>query len=149
MNWLLALLLLTSTALVAQPSNPHVTWKASAKKTAPNTYTLTLSATIAEHWYVYSQYLESDEGPIPTQVVLEDNSPWKTTEAPQESGEQIKGYDELFGMTITKYKHRLVIQQTLTTQQVPTTIKGYITFMSCDDHQCLPPTDVPFEVDLR
>lgn len=148
MNWLFALLLLTSTALVAQPSNPHVTWKATAKKTATNTYTLTLSADIAEHWYVYSQYLESEDGPIPTEVVLEEGSPWKATEDAKESGEQIKGYDELFGMNITKYKHRFVITQTLTTQEEATSIKGYITFMSCDDHQCLPPTDVPFEVSL-
>lgn len=150
MNWLFTiLLLLSTTALMAQPSNPHVTWKAAAKKTAPNTYTLTLSADIAEHWYVYSQYLESDDGPIPTKVVLEEGSPWEATEDPQESGEKVQGYDELFGMNITKYKHRLTIQQTVTASAPPTTIKGYVTFMSCDNHQCLPPTDVPFEVDLR
>lgn len=149
MNWLIALLLLTSSALMAQPSNPHVTWKASAKKITPHTYALTLTADIADHWYVYSQNLRNDDGPIATAVVLDEKGAWKATKENKEDGDRIRGYDELFGMNITKYKHHMVIEQTITTDQNPTAIKGYITFMSCNDHQCLPPTDVAFEVKLQ
>lgn len=149
MNWLITLLLLTSSALMAQPSNPHVTWKANAKKIAPRTYLLTLTADIADHWYVYSQTLESDDGPIATALVLDEKGAWKTTKESKEYGDRVQGYDELFGMNITKYKHRLVIEKTITTDQNPTTINGHILFMSCDDHQCLPPTTVDFEVKLH
>ena len=138
------LLLLTTVALMAQPTNPYVKWEATAEKTALHTYTLTLTAEIAEHWYVYSQNLENDEGPIATAVTVE--RPWKAAETSLERGEKVEGYDELFGMNITKYKKRLIIQKTITTKENTTNIKGFITFMSCDDHQCLPPTDVDFEV---
>lgn len=146
MSWLFALLLFNATS--AQLDNPNVSWTAKAKRTAPHTYTLTLKANIKAGWYVYSQHSESDQGPIPTAIVLEKDSPW-TVEAPaEESGDAVRGHDPFFGVTITKYKRQLVIRQTLKRTTKAKTIKGYVTFMSCDNHRCLPPTDVSFEVRL-
>lgn len=149
MNWFFALLFMASTALYAQPSNPHVKWTATSKKIGKNTYQLTFTADINPGWYVYSQYLESEDGPIATAVVFEETTDqWELPSPAKESGNVIKGYDELFGMNITKYKKQLVIRQVILVQPDQKIIKGYITFMSCNDEQCLPPTDVPFEVRL-
>ena len=59
-------------------------------------------AEIESGWYVYSQFLESDDGPISTQLVLSDSS--LNLDKPIEEGQSLYGYDEMFGMDIKKFK---------------------------------------------
>jgi hypothetical protein len=48
-----------------QIENP-VEWNMNATKVSDGEYDLIYKAKIDDGWFVYSQYLESDEGPIPT-----------------------------------------------------------------------------------
>lgn len=128
--------------------NSNVSWSFDSKKTGTDEYTIHLKATIQPGWYVYSQYLESDDGPIRTAVVLEENTSISLDGKATEEGSKMDGYDDMFGMNIIKYKKELVITQKIKTT-TPTTIKGYVTFMTCNDEMCLPPTDVPFELKLK
>ena len=147
MQYLFSILLLTL-ATLSFGQNNTVSWKFSAEKVGTNEYTIHLDATVKDGWYVYSQYLESDDGPVRTSITFEGNSAIKPEGTPTEEGNKIKGYDNLFGMNITKYKKHLKISQTIKTEKA-TTLKGYVTFMTCNDEQCLPPTDVPFELELK
>ena len=128
--------------------NNTVTWKIDIKKDKKNAYSLDFNATVKEGWYVYSQFLESDDGPVRTEIVLEENAAIKTDGKATEEGSKIEGFDKLFEMNITKFKKHLKITQKVITTG-PATLKGYITFMTCNDEMCLPPSDYPFEIQLK
>lgn len=147
MKQLFAILLLAISTWSYGQSNT-VAWSFESKKTGTDEYTVYLKADIQDGWYVYSQYLESDDGPIRTAVIIEDMEGVKLEGKAIEEGKIVKGYDKLFDMNITKFKNHLTISQKLTTKE-PKILKGYVTFMSCNDEQCLPPTDVPFELKLN
>ncbi|BDS13954.1 protein-disulfide reductase DsbD N-terminal domain-containing protein [Aureispira anguillae] len=144
----LFVILLLAISTFSYGQNNTVSWAFESKKTGKNEYTLYLKATIKDGWYVYSQYLESDDGPVRTEIVLEDEGTISLDGKAVEEGQQIKGYDNLFDMNIIKYKKHLTITQKIHTKG-DEKVKGYITFMTCNDEQCLPPTDVPFEIKLK
>ena len=141
-----ALMLLASSAVFAQQS--PVKWSYEAKKVADGTYDLIFTANIADGWYVYSQYLESDDGPIRTTFTYEDNSTVKFEGKNTEDGPKIEGYDDLFGMNIIKFKGKPSFTQRVKTTG-PAKLKGSVEFMTCDSERCLPPVDVPFQFDLN
>jgi len=148
MKYLCSILFLTFTTLSFAQTNNTTSWTFESQKTAPNEYTITMKATINKGWYVYSQYLESDDGPIRTSIVLEENKGVELVGKAEEEGDKVSGFDEMFDMKITKYKKHLTITQKVKAKKTKK-IKGYITFMTCNDEQCLPPTDVPFEITLK
>ena len=148
MKYLFSILLVTFSVLTYAQNNNTVSWSFESKKTASNEYTIQMKATIKDGWYVYSQYLESDDGPIRTAIVLEGNAGVELVGKAEEEGNKVSGFDSLFDMDITKYKKQLIITQKIKASKVKT-LKGYITFMTCNDEQCLPPTDVPFEIKLK
>jgi len=148
MKFILACSFLLIATLGYSQKNDKVSWSFDSKKTGSKEYTVTFKGEVKEGWYIYSQYLESDDGPVRTQLVIENNSAIRPEGKPEEAGTKVEGYDELFGMNIIKYKKSITISQKLVVEE-PTTITGYITFMSCDDSQCLPPVDVPFEIKLK
>ena len=100
-------------------------------------------AEIESGWYVYSQFLESDDGPIPTQLVLSDSS--LRLQKPTEEGQSLYGYDEMFGMDIKKFKKKMVIRQKIA-ELKSNRVEGYIEFMTCNDEMCLPPRQISFKV---
>lgn len=148
MKYLFSILLVTFSVFTYAQNNNTVSWSFESKKTASNEYTIQMKATIKDGWYVYSQYLESDDGPIRTAIVLEENAGVELVGKAEEEGNKVSGFDSLFDMDITKYKKQLIITQKIKASKVKT-LKGYITFMTCNDEQCLPPTDVPFEIKLK
>ncbi len=145
MNFFLALAI----SLLTLPTpNKEVSWTFKSKRVKPRTYVITAKATINSGWYVYSQYLESDKGPISTYLSFEENFSAKLVDRASEAGEKVEGFDPLFNMNITKYKKELLIKQTVTIPKGQRYLKGSITFMSCNDNQCMPPDEVPFELKL-
>lgn len=139
------LLLAISCVAFAQNQNP-VQWKVELEKNKAGDYTIVATAAIQDGWYVYSQYLESDDGPIATAIILEEIEGQSTdfSTAAVETGDKISGYDDMFGMNITKYKKKMVIKQPIKAAKGET-IRGYLTYMCCNNESCLPPTDVEFE----
>jgi thiol:disulfide interchange protein DsbD len=143
----LILFLALNLQLFAQNTNQTVQWEFSQKKTAVNEYELHFKAKVQPGWYVYSQYLESDDGPIRTEIVYEQASDTEKLGKSSEKGEMIDGYDDMFDMNIKKFKKELHIIQKIRTELK--TISGYVTFMTCNDESCLPPSDVPFRLELK
>ena len=69
---LLPLICLLATTVFAQNDLAPVSWKFGAEKTGENEFTVTFSADVEEVWVIYSQQLESDDGPIPTSFYYND-----------------------------------------------------------------------------
>lgn len=148
MKYILLLLLTTiSLHIKAQPENNTVSWDFSSKKIAKNEFLLILKAKVNKGWYIYSQYLESDDGPVRTELVFDDDINVKKEGKALEKGNMIDAYDNLFSMNIKKFKDELIIEQKIVTELK--SIKGFITFMTCNDESCLPPSDVKFELNLK
>jgi Disulphide bond corrector protein DsbC len=147
-----AVALFMASAAIAQ-QNP-VKWSYEAKKVADAPkgellYDLVFTAHISDGWYVYSQYLESDDGPIRTSFTYDEaNTLVKMDGKNVEDGHKYEGYDDLFGMNIIKFKGNTTFTQRVKIS-APTTLKGSVEFMTCDHERCLPPSDVPFRFDLK
>ena len=147
MKYLFAALFLSLCSLTYGQNNT-VSWTFESEKTGDKEYTIYLNATVQEGWYIYSQYLESDDGPVRTEIVLDKNEALSLDGNATEEGHKIEGFDSLFEMNVIKFKKQLKIAQKVKITG-STTVKGYITFMTCNDEQCLPPSDVAFELKLK
>ncbi len=139
---LLLLALLGSAALFAQKP---VKWSFSTKDAGNCQVDLIFTATIDDGWYTYSQFLESDEGPIPTSFTYAEGPHYKLVGKAAEGGDKITVYDNVFGMKLTKFKHKAIFTQRVEVKDPSKPIEGYLSFMVCDDNQCLPPNDVDFK----
>ncbi len=126
--------------------NP-VSWSYDALKVSEGVYDVVFTASIQPGWYVYSQYLESDDGPIRTSFHFEEHPGVSLAGKNQEVGKKYEGYDELFGMNIVKFSGQPTFTQRVTAR-AGTTLTGYLEFMTCDEEKCLPPVSVDFSIDL-
>lgn len=140
-------ILLFSLSLQAQNLDP-VSWSYSLEELGENTYMLEFKADIDEGWTVYSQFT-NDEGPVPTSINFESEGVVKEGES-EEKGHKKEGYDKLFGVDVIKFlaDESFIIRQKLVTEEGVNLIGGYLTYMTCNDEMCLPPTDVEFSFDL-
>lgn len=122
-----------------------VKWSYESKKVSDQEYELIFTADIDENWAVYSQFI-SDDGPIPTTFTFEQNETFDLIGSVAESDEnKVTKYDAVFEMELSKFFNKAVFTQKIKLNKESTTIKGSLTYMTCDDQQCLPPTDEPFE----
>ncbi len=125
-----------------------VKWEYRTEKIADNEYKITFDATIQDEWYVYSNTIAED-GPIPTSLYIDENEFLGELMPMEESGEVTKdGYDEMFDMDIKKFGHAATFSQVIKTTG-PTTITGYLEYMTCDDVQCLFPDPIEFTIEAN
>jgi cytochrome c biogenesis protein CcdA len=123
-----------------------VKWTTSLKDNRDGTYSFIANAKIDDGWWVYSEYLSSDEGPIATTVNFDEGPHFKLIGKGLESDNALKIYDKIFEMEVVKFKHTFSIEQKLKITDASKPITGYINFMTCNDERCLPPTDVDFSL---
>ena len=104
MRLLLSLLLILNfTATIsAQISNP-VKWEMETKQISANEFDLIYKATIDDGWTVYSQYLESDDGPVATSFTYDEGGHFELVGKNKESDNRIKKYDKVFEMDLIKF----------------------------------------------
>ena len=125
-----------------------VKWTYATDKIGDNEYKITFNASIEDAWYVYSSTI-ADDGPIPTSINFDENEALKSVGAIVESCEVTKdGYDDMFDMNIKKFGHAATFSQTVKTSG-PTSLSGYMEFMTCDSVQCLFPDPIEFTIDAK
>jgi len=132
-----------SFAQIPQP----VQWEFETKKVSDDTYELIYKAEVEEGWSIYSQYLESDEGPIATAFEY-DTEGFELVGKNEETGDITTTYDELFAMNLIKLHGAVTFTQTIKVTNTSEPIEGYLTFMACDKERCLPPEDVDFSFEF-
>jgi len=127
--------------LFAQVYEP-VKWQMSSKQINETEVELIFKASIEDTWHLYSQDIPM--APPATTFNFEANPNFERLGDVSET-EAISEYDANFDMVLKYFSHEATFIQKiklLSTEQVD--IKGYINFMSCDDTQCLPPSDEEF-----
>jgi len=147
LTFLLGLLLvLTSPSLRGQILEP-VKWSFSSNRLSDTEAELIFTATIDKNWHVYSQEVP-DGGPRPTLFSFDKGQGFKLMGKTRE-GKPIEEYDPNFEMKVKYFALKAVFKQKVQiTTNKPVRITGFLEFMCCDDHQCLPPTEVPFTFTL-
>lgn len=149
MRWSLTLFALFISALAwGQMKNP-VKWSTSYKQVSATEFDLVFTATIEDGWTVYSQFLDSDDGPVPTSFNFDKGDHYQLKGKCSESGNIKTVYDKVFEMNLTKITKKGVFTQRVTATDLSKPITGYLEFMTCDDEQCLPPKSVDFEFQLK
>ena len=139
---LAALAALLTTAIASAQMLEPVKWSFATEQDGDKTFVVA-SAKIDEGWTVYSQYLESEDGPVATSLQYDTPEAAKLIGRGEESGRRKAGYDKLFEMEVVKFSKSFTIRQEVEFAGDEPLV-GYLTFMTCDDEKCLPPTDVDF-----
>ncbi|HZV71320.1 MAG TPA: cytochrome c biogenesis protein CcdA [Saprospiraceae bacterium] len=134
-----------SFAAVGQIYNP-VKWNFDLKSAGNGEYILTAKATIDKGWWVYSQHLESEDGPVATMVYFDEGPHFKLVGKNKESNNVHKIFDKIFEMNVSKFQDYYTIEQKIKVIDPSKPITGAINFMTCNDERCLPPTDAEFSL---
>ncbi len=137
----------TSRAIQAQLLHP-VTWSYGAKKINRNEGLIFIRATIEKGWHIYSQTI-GEGGPVKTSFAFE---PSKLFQAIGKAFEPkpISRYEKVFGMKVDYFEDEVVFKLRIKLNSNGTVlVKGKIKYMACNDHQCLPPEEIPFNLSLK
>lgn len=140
-------LLTITTISQAQILHP-VKWSYAAKKGKDGTAVLMLKATIDPGWHIYSLHVK-EGGPVKTSFVFEKNPGYQLLGTISEP-KPISRFEETFGMDVAFFEKEVIFSQKVKLlKKTPVTAKGTLTFMVCNDKQCLPPEDVPFSIVVK
>jgi len=123
--------------------NP-VSWSFDTNQVGPNEYILSFKADFPQPWVVYAME-SSEDGPIPTTLTFTSDNV-QVLGDPMQSGKKKEGMDDMFGVRVVKYlaDQPYLIRQKVRLTDASQPIRGYVTFMTCDNSKCLPPEDVDF-----
>ncbi|MFK2818600.1 cytochrome c biogenesis protein CcdA [Flavobacteriaceae sp. LMIT009] len=120
-----------------------VEWDFQVEKNTDETYSLKFIATIDDNWAVYAQDIP-DGGPIPTSFEFNEVEGLELIGTVAENEEnKVTKHDPVFEMVVSKFYNRAEFVQQVKVSNL-NEISGTLSFMTCDDERCLPPSDVPF-----
>ena len=138
-----AMLLLAANAIAQNPLH----WSFTSRDVGNGRFDLVLSCKIDDGWSTYSQ-IDEGKGPLPTVLAFQEGPHFELLGKAVESGGKVEAFDEMFGVTLHKFKHDATFTQRVQVIDATKPITGYVSAMACDDKQCLPPrqTDFSFTV---
>ncbi len=124
-----------------------VRWRWRVEKLTDDQYNLIFNARIQDTWSLYSQHI-GEGGPVPTSFTFDEGDHYQLIGDVKESDNVEEMHDKVFDMQIKKFHHKATFTQRIKVLDKSKPVTGYITFMTCDDTRCLPPTDVDFKFDF-
>ncbi|NNK82489.1 MAG: thioredoxin fold domain-containing protein [Flavobacteriaceae bacterium] len=132
---------LFSSAQILEP----VKWEFETVKLSDSEYEVKFKAVIEESWAIYSQFVD-EGGPIPTSFTFEEIDGFKLLGDVVESDEnKVVKNDPVFQMVVGKFYNEAFFTQKVEVLDETNVLKGFLSFMTCDDTRCLAPTDVNFQ----
>jgi len=144
---LLLLLLVSGAKLFSQVQDP-VSWSFKYDKTGENTYEVVMTAGIDQGWHMYSMDIPAG-GPIATSFAFETATGYSVAGNVYAVTKPEVKFDQSFEMNIGMYSNSAEFRQKIEVKNYPSVVKGTVTFMSCNDKECLPPRDVEFSVTIK
>jgi len=143
---LIVLMLYFPVTCLCQKNNA-VQWEFSSGPPINNEVTLTLKASIAPGWHLYSQFIK-DGGPIPTRISFDQSFDFMLIGKTEESGNSVKFHDEVYEMEITWYSETVSFFQKIKLNQLASSIKGSVEYMTCNSYICAPDKQ-DFVIEIR
>jgi thiol:disulfide interchange protein DsbD len=142
-------LFFVSIAATAFAQLDPVKWSFEVQQINAQEYDLIITADIERGWSVYSQHLEAQSGPIPTSFSFDESSDIQLVGNTIESGNKKEAFDQTFGVKIVKFSNKARFTQRVKVAHNTDIVKGKLTYMTCDDTSCLPPSDIDFTIALK
>ena len=139
-----AFLLISMAIVNAQVLEP-VSWTFKSEKKSDTGYEIIMTASIDDTWHLYAMDIP-EGGPIATSFKFDTLEFYTLDGKPVAVNEPEVKFDNSFGMDIGMHSGTAEFRQKITVNKLPVTVSGIVTFMSCDDSQCLSPRDVEFSV---
>ena len=136
-------LLLFAVAVQAQIQAP-VKFKSELKTLAADEAEVVYTAAIDKGWHVYSTDL-GDGGPISATFNVEKISGAEVAGKLKPVGKEISTFDKLFEMKVRYFENTAQFVQKLKLTGGAYQLEGYLEYGACNDENCLPPTQVPFQ----
>ena len=108
---------------------------------------LVMKADIEEGWHLYSQVIDNEIGPVPTQFEFAESENY-ILEGSTVEPEPIKEYDQNFEGDLSFFKSQVEFTQKIKNIDA-SSVDGVVTYMVCNDTMCMPPVDVEFTITIN
>jgi len=138
---LMVLGLTTAFAQIQDPVQFKYEWKVLSDTEAQIVFT----GTIDEGWHVYSTDLP-DGGPISATFNVDQIEGLELDGKLMPEGKEIESFDKVFDMKLRYFEEKAVFVQKLKITGASYFIEGYLQYGSCNDENCLPPTNYEFSI---
>jgi hypothetical protein len=142
----LILTIIAFSQLKAQILTP-VHWSYGAKKISSTEAVVFMKATIDNGWHVYSQTVK-DGGPVKTTFTFSPSKEYKKIGKTMEP-KPILRMEKVFNMEVGFFENAVIFQQKIKLKSAQTIVKGTVEYMTCNDHQCLPPETIDFSIPIN
>ena len=140
-------LLLFAVAVQAQIQDP-VKFNSELKILAADEAEVVFTAAIDKGWHVYSTDL-GDGGPISATFNVEKIFGAEVVGKLKPVGKEISTFDKMFEMKVRYFENTAQFVQKLKLTGGAYQLEGYLEYGACNDENCLPPTQVPFQFSGR
>ena len=135
-------LVLGLTSAFAQIQDP-VQFKAEWKSISDTEAQIVFTGAIDADWHVYSTDLP-EGGPISATFNTDKMEGIELDGKLMPEGKEIEAFDKVFDMKLCYFEEKATFIQKLKITASNYFIEGYLEYGSCNDENCLPPTEVPF-----
>jgi cytochrome c biogenesis protein CcdA/thioredoxin-related protein len=123
-----------------------VKWSYEVKDASNGQADLVFTGKIADGWSTYSQFLDGDDGPLPSAFSFKPGAHYQLVGKAAESGEKSTAFDQVFNMNVAKFKHLAVFTQRIKINDATQPIVGFLEYMACNDTECKPPKTFEFSI---
>ena len=130
------------TTVFAQIQDP-VQFKTEWKKISDTEAQIVFTGVIDEGWHVYSTDLP-EGGPISATFNTDKMEGVELDGKLMPEGKEIEAFDKVFEMKLRYFEEKATFVQKLKITAANYFIEGYLQYGSCNDENCLPPTDIEF-----
>jgi hypothetical protein len=128
----------------AQTTEP-VIWAFALKKINSTEAILRVTCRIEPNWYIYATDLQ-DGGPIRTSIRLASSEHYRAIDGIVQIPLPRKTFEKAFDMEVSYHQDSVVFEQKIRFSNKLSTVKGTVDYMCANDHICLKPDLVTFEV---
>ena len=136
------MMVLGLTTAFAQIQDP-VQFKTEWKKISDTEAQIVFTGVIDAGWHVYSTGLP-EGGPISATFNTDKMEGVELDGKLMPEGKEIEAFDKVFEMKLRYFEGKATFVQKLKITAANYFIEGYLEYGSCNDENCLPPTEVPF-----
>lgn len=144
---LFLILFVAATLANAQVLEP-VAWSFRAEDKGDNNFEIVMTAALDNGWHLYAMDID-EGGPIATSFTFEPVTGYTLNGKSYAVTKPEVKFDNSFGMNIGMHSGTAEFRQKIKVTAASAKVAGYVTFMSCDDKQCLPPRDVEFSLEIK
>jgi thiol:disulfide interchange protein DsbD len=107
-----------------------------------------INGTIDEGWHLYSQKTPANSGPIPVSISIDKKKGLKLIGKCEEKLVPLEIFDLNFDSKVYLFEKSFFAHQQIKLKNTNQII-GNVQYMVCNDTQCLPPIEVPFEIIIK